>query len=80
MGGDRTGGTGGVMARLKGIEAGADVIEFDATSRKVSLSGAVRLSRGRGWVRAERATLDIASGKVSLEEVKGSIPLEPPKR
>jgi hypothetical protein len=31
-------------------------------------------------MRAERATLDIASGKVSLEEVKGSIPIEAPKR
>jgi lipopolysaccharide export system protein LptA len=73
-------GTGGVTARLKGTEATADAIEFDAGSRKVSLSGAVRLSRGRGWIRAERAMLDIASGKVSLEEVKGSIPIEAPKR
>ena len=73
-------GTGGVTARLKGTEATADAIEFDAASRKVSLSGAVRLTRGRGWMRAERAVLDIASGKVSLEEVKGSIPIEAPKR
>jgi lipopolysaccharide export system protein LptA len=73
-------GTGGVTARLKGTEATAEAIEFDAASRKVSLSGAVRLSRGRGWIRAERAILDIASGKVSLEEVKGSIPIEAPKR
>jgi lipopolysaccharide transport protein LptA len=73
-------GTGGVTARLKGTEATAEAIEFDATSRKVLLSGAVRLTRGRGWMRAERATLDIASGKVSLEDVKGSIPIEAPKR
>jgi lipopolysaccharide transport protein LptA len=73
-------GTGGVTARLKGTEATADAIEFDAASRKVSLSGSVRLTRGRGWMRAERATLDIASGKVSLEDVKGSIPIEAPKR
>lgn len=73
-------GTGGVTARLKGTEATAETIEFDAASRKVALSGAVRLTRGRGWMRAERATLDIASGKVSLEDVKGSIPIEAPKR
>lgn len=73
-------GTGGVTARFKGTEATADAIEFDAGSRKVSLSGAVKLTRGRGWMRAERATLDIASGKVSLEDVKGSIPVEAPKR
>lgn len=73
-------GAGGVTARFKGIEAAADTIDFDATSRKVGLSGNVRLSQGRGWIRAERAALDISSGKVSLEEVKGSIPVEPPKR
>jgi lipopolysaccharide transport protein LptA len=73
-------GTGGVTARLKGTEATADAIEFDAASRKVSLSGSVRLSKGKGWIRAERAVLDIASGKVSLEDVKGSIPIEAPKR
>jgi lipopolysaccharide export system protein LptA len=69
-------GSGGVTARLKGTEAAADTIEFDAASRRVALSGGVRLSRGRGWVRAERASLDIATGKVSLEDVKGSIPIE----
>jgi lipopolysaccharide export system protein LptA len=70
-------GTGGVSARLKGIDATASVVEFDAASRTVALHGSVRLSRGRGWVTAEHATVDIASGKVSLQEVKGSIPVDP---
>jgi lipopolysaccharide export system protein LptA len=70
-------GTGGVSARLKGIDATANAVEFDAASRTVALHGSVRLSRGRGWVTAEHATVDIASGKVSLQEVKGSIPVDP---
>ena len=72
-------GTGGVTARLKGIDATASVVEFDAASRTVAFHGTVRLSRGRGWVTAEHATVDVASGKVSLQEVKGSIPVDPVK-
>ena len=73
-------GTGGVSAKLKGIDATASIVEFDATSRTVAFHGSVRLSRGRGWVTAEHATVDIASGKVSLQDVKGSIPVDPVKR
>ena len=73
-------GSGGVTARLKGVEATASVIEVDVPRRSVSLAGAVRLARGRGWVKAERATIDIATGKVTLESVKGEIPVESPRR
>jgi lipopolysaccharide transport protein LptA len=73
-------GTGGVTARLKGIDATATTVEFDASSRKVALHGSVRLSRGRGWLTAEHATIDVASGKVSLQEVKGSIPVDPSRK
>ena len=73
-------GTGGVTARLKGIDATASVVEFDAASHSVSFHGSVRLSRGKGWVTAEHATVDVGSGKVSLQEVKGSIPVDPMKR
>lgn len=73
-------GTGGVAARLKGIDATASVVEFDASSHTVAFHGNVRLSRGRGWVTAEHATVDVGSGKVSLQEVKGSIPVDPVKR
>jgi lipopolysaccharide transport protein LptA len=73
-------GTGGVTARLKGIDATATTIEFDAASRAVTLAGNVRLSRGRGWITAEHATVDMTTGKVSLQEVKGSIPMDPGKR
>jgi lipopolysaccharide export system protein LptA len=73
-------GSGGVVAKLHGIDATAALIEFDAAARTVSLSGAVRLSRGKGWVTAEHATVDIATNKVTLQEVKGSIPLDPSRR
>jgi lipopolysaccharide transport protein LptA len=73
-------GSGGVTAKLKGIDATASTVEFDASSRTVALKGSVRLSRGRGWVTAEQATVDMASGRVSLQEVKGSIPVDPARR
>jgi lipopolysaccharide export system protein LptA len=73
-------GKGGVVARFKGIEVTAPMAELDAKSRTVALTGGVRLARGRGWISAERGSLDIASGKVSLQEVKGSIPVESVRR
>jgi lipopolysaccharide export system protein LptA len=69
---------GGVAARFKGIDATSSVAELDAKSRAVTLSGGVRLSRGRGWITAQQATVDIATGKVSLQEVKGMIPVGAP--
>jgi lipopolysaccharide export system protein LptA len=66
---------GGVTARFKGIDATASAAELDAKSRALTLSGGVRLSRGRGWITAQQATVDIATGKVSLQEVKGMIPV-----
>jgi lipopolysaccharide export system protein LptA len=73
-------GTGGVYASVRGIEARAQVVEVNVAQRKVNLSGGVYLSRGRGWVKAERATIDLATRKVALRDVTGSIPVEPPQR
>lgn len=73
-------GSGGVTARLKGIEAQAATVELDVASRTVKLSGNVRLSRGRGWVTAESAAIDITTRKVTLADVKGSIPVQAPTR
>jgi lipopolysaccharide transport protein LptA len=70
-------GTGAVSVHVKGIEATAASVELDARTRTVTLAGSVRLSRGRGWMTAERAVLDLATNKVSLQGVKGSIPVEP---
>jgi lipopolysaccharide transport protein LptA len=73
-------GSGGVKIRVKGIEANSSVVVVDLAKRVVNLSGGVRLSRGRGWVEANRASLDLQTHKVTLHEVKGSIPVEPPQR
>jgi lipopolysaccharide transport protein LptA len=73
-------GTGGVKAIVKGITASADSIEVDVSNRSVKLAGTVRMTRGKGWIEAERASIDIATKKVTLQQVKGSIPVEPPSR
>jgi lipopolysaccharide export system protein LptA len=73
-------GSGGVTARLKGIEATALSMELDVARRSVRLSGSVKLSRGRGWVTAETAAIDIATRRVTLDDVKGSIPVQAPSR
>lgn len=73
-------GSGGVKARVKGIQATSSVVVVDLAQRVVNLSGGVRLTRGRGWVEANRASIDLSTHKVTLHEVKGSIPVDPPAR
>src|SRR5262245_47692930 len=70
-------GKGGVTAKFRGIEAAASTVELDAAARSVVLSGSVRLARGRGWVTAEQATIDVPTGRVSLQDVRGSVPVDP---
>jgi lipopolysaccharide export system protein LptA len=69
-----------VTVRLKGIEAKAATLEVDVARRSVRLQGGVRVSRGRGWVTAEAAQIDIATRHVTLDAVKGSIPVQAPAR
>ena len=73
-------GSGGVTAKLKGIEATASQFEVDVAHRTIKLTGSVKLSRGRGWVTADSAAIDINTRKVTLEDVKGSIPVQAPER
>jgi len=73
-------GSGGVTAKLKGIEASAATFEVDVAHRSIKLGGGVKLSRGRGWVTADTAAIDINTRKVTLEDVKGSIPVQAPER
>ena len=70
-------GSGGVSADIRGVHAEAPEVEFDLTKQFLELRGGVRLARGQGWLRAERATIDIASARVTLNQVKGSIPVPP---
>jgi lipopolysaccharide export system protein LptA len=73
-------GSGGVHAHVKGIDATAQSVVLDLAKREVSLSGGVRLARGKGWIEAGKATIALSTRKVTLQEVKGSIPVEPPAR
>jgi lipopolysaccharide export system protein LptA len=68
-------GSGGVVAEVKGVKAEAPEVEVDLAARTMDLHGGVRLSRGEGWITAERASINIATGKVSMSDVKGSIPV-----
>ncbi|MDX2052003.1 MAG: LptA/OstA family protein [Polyangiaceae bacterium] len=71
-------GSGGVTAKLRGIEAKAKSLEVDVAGKRLTMSGDVRLSRGKGWVEAEKASINIVTQKVTLEGVRGQIPVETP--
>ncbi len=71
-------GTGGVVAEVKGVRAEAPDVEVDLAARTMDLRGGVRLTRGDGWITAERASIDIATAKVTMSDVKGSIPIPKP--
>lgn len=68
-------GSGGVVAEVKGVRAEAPEVELDLAGQSLSLRGGVRLTRGEGWITADQATIQIATGKVSMTGVKGSIPV-----
>jgi lipopolysaccharide export system protein LptA len=68
-------GSGGVTADLRGVHAEAPSVEFDLSRQLLDLSGGVKLTRGQGWLAADSARIDIATAKVSLVQVKGSIPV-----
>jgi lipopolysaccharide export system protein LptA len=71
-------GTGGVVAEVKGVRAEAPEVEIDLPKQTLSLRGGVRLARGAGWLRAGSASIHMASGKVSLTDVEGVIPVPAP--
>ncbi len=73
-------GSGGVDARFKDIHARAKAVEVDVVQGTMTLTGGVHLKRGRGWVRADSATIDLNTRHVSLQRVQGSIPVETPDR
>ena len=68
-------GSGGVTADVRGVHAEAPFVELDLTRQLVDLSGGVKLTRGQGWLTADSARIDIPTAKVSLNQVKGSIPV-----
>ena len=68
-------GSGGVSADVRGVHAEAPTVELDLTKQVLDLTGGVKLTRGQGWLTADRARIDIATAKVSLTQVKGAIPV-----
>jgi lipopolysaccharide export system protein LptA len=68
-------GSGGVTADVRGVHAEAPSVELDLSKQVLDLRGGVRLSRGQGWLTADSARIEIATAKVSLTQVKGSIPV-----
>jgi lipopolysaccharide export system protein LptA len=71
-------GSGGVVAEVKGVRAEAPEVEIDLDAHSMELRGGVRLTRGEGWITAERAGIDLSTGKVTMSDVKGVIPLPAP--
>lgn len=78
-------GSGGVVAEASGIKAEAPEVELDLAQKTLELHGGVRLARGgsgapegAGWMTAERAVIQLATGRVSMSAVKGVIPMAKP--
>ena len=68
-------GTGGVSADVRGVHGEAPEVEVDLSRQTLELRGGVRLARGNGWLQADKATIELGSGKVTLTQVKGSVPV-----
>ncbi len=68
-------GSGGVAADVRGVHAEAPEVELDLQKQTLDLRGGVRLARGQGWLQADRATINIDTAKVTMTQVKGSVPV-----
>ena len=67
--------SGGVVAEIRGVRAEAPEAELDMGKQMMELRGGVRVTRSGAWIKAERATIHIATAKVTMSDVKGSIPV-----
>ncbi len=72
-------GSGGVSADVRGVHAEAPEVELDLAKQVLELRGGVRLARGAGWLQADKATINIDTAKVTMSQVKGSVPVPPNK-
>jgi lipopolysaccharide export system protein LptA len=70
-------GSGGVSADVHGVHAEGPEAVLDLPKQVLEMRGGVRLARGQGWLQADQARIDIATGKVTATQVKGSIPVPP---
>ena len=71
-------GSGGVVADVRGVHGEAPEVELDMVKQILEMRGGVKLSRGQGWIQADKATIELATGKVTATQVKGSIPVPKP--
>ena len=71
-------GSGGVVADVRGVHGEAPEVELDLKKQILELRGGVRFSRGQGWIEANKATIELATGRVNATNVKGSIPVPKP--
>jgi lipopolysaccharide transport protein LptA len=68
-------GSGGVVADVRGVHGEAPEVELDLRKQTLELRGGVKLSRGQGWIQADKATIELATARVTATQVKGSIPV-----
>ncbi len=71
-------GSGGVVADVRGVHGEAPEVELDLKKQVLELRGGVKLSRGQGWIQADKATIELATARVTATQVKGSIPVPKP--
>lgn len=71
-------GSGGVVADVRGVHGEAPEVELDLVKQILEMRGGVKLSRGQGWIQAEKATIELATARVTATQVKGSIPVPKP--
>ncbi|MBX3230078.1 MAG: hypothetical protein KIT84_25410 [Labilithrix sp.] len=71
-------GSGGVVADVRGVHGEAPEVELDLVKQTLEMRGGVKLSRGQGWIQAEKATIELATAKVTATQIKGSIPVPKP--
>jgi lipopolysaccharide transport protein LptA len=71
-------GSGGVVADVRGVHGEAPEVELDMVRQILEMRGGVKLSRGQGWIQADKATIELATARVTATQVKGSIPVPKP--
>lgn len=71
-------GSGGVVADVRGVHGEAPEVELNLQKQVLELRGGVKLTRGQGWIQADKATIELATARVTASQVKGSIPVPKP--
>lgn len=67
--------TGGVRATMRELSARASEAELALDRKELTLRGDVRVSRGGAWMRASEAVVDLKTNRVTLQQVRGAIPV-----